>query len=216
MKRHLFIAVALLASSLSLSAQQTWFPTKVGTKLTYASYDAKGKPTDTYTYTITDVAKDGGKTTISYSIDTFDAKGNSTGITVPGKIWTADGYYHVDVKASLNGVVNLDAVTIKGHAPIIPENPKNGETLDDCHASIESLFVDIDWTNLKLTTGQSVTTPAGTFDAVLLEYDTNSKVAIIKVQSHTKEWYVKGIGTVRSEMYTKGKLSSSRELTSID
>lgn len=218
MRKHIILAIALLASCCLASAQQTWFPTKVGTNLVYSDLDRKGKTTDQFAYTVTDVTKDSGKTTIAYEITSMDGKGMPTGMVVPGKVWSAEGYFHTDVKASLTGLVNLDAVTIKGHAPIVPENPKNGETLDNCSATIESLMVEFQWNNLKITTGQSVTTPAGTFDdAMVLEYDTFSKIAIIKVNQKMKEWYVKGIGVVRSEMYSnKGQLSQSRELISIE
>lgn len=140
------------------------------------------------------------------------------GMSVPGRVWSADGYFHTDVKASLLGLVNLESVSIKGHAPILPGNPKNGETLDDCSASIESLLLEYKWSNIKISTGQTVTTPAGTFDdAMLVEYDTFSKLAIVKVNASMKEWYVKGIGAVRSEMYNqKGQLNQSRELISIN
>lgn len=218
MRKHIILAIALLASCCFANAQQTWFPTKVGTKLVYSNMDRKGKVSDQFSYTVTDVAKEGGKTTITYDITSMDGKGMPTGMVVPGNVWSADGYFHADVKASLSGIVNLDAVTIKGHAPILPENPKNGETLDNCSATIESLMVELQWNHLKISTGQSITTPAGTFDdAMLFEYDTFSKVAIIKVNQKMKEWYVKGIGVVRSEMYNlKGQLGQSRELVSIE
>ena len=216
MKKVLISLFVLLASGILANAQQTWFPSKVGTKLTYTSYDRKGKVTDTYTYTVTDVTKDGGKTTYFFNIETFDAKGTSTGMVVPGKMWSAEGYLHTDAKASLSGVINLNEVTIKGHAPILPENPSNG-TLQDCKVIVESLMTELYWSNLKVTTGQTVTTAAGTFnDAMLLEYDSLSKVTIVKVQTRAKEWYVKGIGVVKSELYNnKGALGSYKELTAI-
>lgn len=217
MKKHLILAIALLASFCIAGAQQTWFPTKVGAKLTYSSLDKKGKVSSMYTYTVTDVTSEGGKLTVLYDIDTQDSKGTSSGVVIPGKVWSAEGYFHADAKASLAGVVNLDAVKIKGHAPIMPENPGN-ETLENCKVTIEELMTELHWTNIRMTKGQTVTTPAGTFDdAVLVEYDSFSKIAFIKVNSSVKEWYVKGIGIVRSEMYSqKGQLTQSRELVSIE
>lgn len=217
MKKHLFLAIALLASCVSMSAQETWFPTKVGTKMTYADLDAKGKVTSLFDYTVTDVTTDGGKTTILFNIDAKDDKGTSAGLVLPGKVWTADGYFHADAKASLRGLVNVDDVTVKGHAPILPENPAAGNSIEDCHVSIEALMAEVNWSNITFTKGVSVTTAAGTFDdAVLLEYDIQVKIAFVKVNSHGKEWYVKGIGAVRTESYNKGKLASARELQSIE
>lgn len=218
MKKHLIIALALMASCVSMNAQKTWFPTKIGTKLTYNNCGPNGKVTDSSQYEIKDVVKEDGKTTINFDIVLMDNKQKPTGVTVPAKVWTAKGYYHADVKSTLGSVLPGNDIKIKGHAPVFPENPKNGEVLENCHASVEALMMELDWTDIKLTTGQTVTTPAGTFnDAVLMEYNSLSKVAIVKVQGSCKEWYVRGIGRVRCETYTKnGKLSSYIELAAIE
>ena len=57
MRKHIILAIALLASCCFANAQQTWFPTRVGTKLVYSNMDRKGKVSDQFSYTVTDVAK---------------------------------------------------------------------------------------------------------------------------------------------------------------
>lgn len=216
MKRTIILALSLVASCFSMNAQ-TWFPAKEGSKMTYANYDQRGKVSGYDVFDVKNITTNGGKTTIEYEITVLDAKKNPTGVVMPAKVWTADGYYHIDAKSSLTGIADVSQLDIKGHAPILPENPKNGEVLEDSHVSVESLMMTFDWTNIRVSTGQTVTTEAGTFnDAMLVEYDTLSKIAIVKVKASAKEWYVKGVGRVRSENYMKDKLTSVNELVSIE
>ncbi|MEZ5019147.1 MAG: hypothetical protein R2756_03325 [Bacteroidales bacterium] len=66
----------------------------------------------------------------------------------------------------------------------------------------------------KLLMPEKVTTPAGTFDCVKVSYDTFSKMAFIKTEGRTVEWYAPNIGIVRSEYYDrKDKITSIHELS---
>lgn len=216
MKKYLVISALMLLCGFSLSAQTNWFSTKIGQKLTYGSYDRNGAMTSATVYEVKDITSEDGKVTVAFETTVFDKDMKPSGVSFPGKVWSADGYFHVDARSSLGELGKYDG--IKGHAPIIPENPKNGEMADDCKVTIEEAMTEFQWTDIKITTGQSVTTAAGTFNnAILLEYKTNSKVAFIKVQSVCKEWYVKGIGRVRSETYNnKGVLGAWIDLLSIE
>lgn len=62
----------------------------------------------------------------------------------------------------------------------------------------------------KVVGQETITTPAGTFDCLILEQLTEIKVLGTKQQAISKTWYAKGVGDVKTEFYsTKGKLRSS-------
>ena len=69
--------------------------------------------------------------------------------------------------------------------------------------------------NRKVTGKESVTTPAGTWDAWKISYDGQFRAKIgpigIPVNFKAIEWYVPGFGIVKTETYSKnGKLEGRR------
>ena len=60
---------------------------------------------------------------------------------------------------------------------------------------------------------ESITTKAGTFDCLKLNYKTNLVMGFLNQTTSTSEWLSKSVGMVRSEYYNKkGKLESYSEL----
>ena len=147
---------------------------------------------------------------------TLDDKFKETGERYPAKVWSADGYFHTDVRYSLGALsssVNPDS--IKGHTIILPENPQNGEKLDDCH--ITGPGFELNTTNIVLATDQSVTTNAGTYDCICVDYTDEARVIFVKVTAKSKQWWKLGVGAVKYESYDKkGRMTLNRELYSIE
>jgi hypothetical protein len=70
--------------------------------------------------------------------------------------------------------------------------------------------------NIKVTKKESVTVPAGTFEAYLIEYDrTIGQMLMGNITTQMKEWYVPGKGMIKMESYMSGKLKTQAELTSV-
>lgn len=207
--------MAVLGLFASANAQ-TYMPETVGTKITYVDKNEKGKITSAFRYEITDVQKEDGKTTIYYDMVYLDDKFKETGQRFPARVWSADGNFHVDVRYSLGSLSSsVNADSIKGHTIILPENPQNGEKLEDCH--ITGPGFELNTTNIIVTTGQSVTTNAGTYDCVGLDYNDDAKVIFIKVNMKSKQWWKLGVGAVKYETYDKkGRMTLNRELYSIE
>lgn len=63
MKRLVLLSLIALICT-GLSAQETFFPTKVGTVLKYQTTDKKGKVSGSYKYTIKDVTVNGQDLTL--------------------------------------------------------------------------------------------------------------------------------------------------------
>lgn len=217
MKRIIFaITIFVLVIIANAGFAQTYMPEKVGTKITYVDKDAKGKIIQAFRYEITNVEKDDGKTTILFDVVWMNDKFKETGEVYKGKVWSADGYFHTDVRyalGSLASMVNIDS--IKGHTIILPEHPQNGEKLDDCH--ITGPGINITNTNIAVATGQSVTTNAGTFDCIRVDSEDGAQIIFIKVNVSSKQWWKLGVGAVKYESYNKkGKMTLNRELYSIE
>ena len=203
--------VALLAALALLSgwaqqalAQQTWFPTKVGSTLLYENKDAKGKVTGYDLYRITKVTEDEGKTTIWYHTYAMDAN-RKVAMHIPNaKVWTYNGYFHADASSALNSIdVNLDQIMeISGTGMKMPENPQVGDDLGSVSVKIP-IVLEVNETNITVGAKESYETPAGSFDCVRVDGTVSGKVLIIKVNGSVKEWYAKGIGVVRSETTMK-------------
>lgn len=79
---------------------------------------------------------------------------------------------------------------------------------------------EVSITNRQVVAQESVTTRAGTFDAYKVTFDSQFEMkgamplAIRNTTSHV-EWYVPGIGTVKSETWRKGKLEGRTELAEL-
>ncbi|MBO7481828.1 MAG: hypothetical protein J6T63_06950 [Bacteroidales bacterium] len=213
--------LALIITTLALlfanaGFAQTYMPEKVGTKITYVDKDAKDKIIQAFRYEITDVQKDDGKTTILFDVVWMNDKFKETGEVYKGKVWSADGYFHTDVRyalGSMASLVNIDS--IKGHTIILPEHPQNGEKLDDCR--ITGPGISITNTDIVVTTGQSVTTNAGTFDCIRVDSEDGAQITVIKVNASSKQWWKLGVGAIKYESYNKkGKMTLNRELYSIE
>ena len=71
-------------------------------------------------------------------------------------------------------------------------------------------------TNRKVEAIENVTVKAGTFKAYKFTSDVNSSTMGINVKAKNIDWYVKGIGAVKTESYDKnGKLQSRTELVEL-
>ena len=210
MKRTLLILAGLCAICAAAAAQSTWFAKEAGTKLGYEQKDAEGKTTNSFSYVVTSCEKDGAKTVINYDmiVPILDKP-------VSTFVWTEGGMFHSDAAASL-GSMGSD-IKVSGNAPIIPENPVIGAKLENCTLNVESLATTAEYSNIRFTKHEEVTTAAGTFDCWCLEFDTATKMAFIKAITKTEQWMAKDVGVVKTVVKDKkGGIQTVTELASIE
>ena len=205
------LTVLFTACGTAFSQNGTWFCSEPGTVLSYVSSDASGAQTNSFQYIIKDVKKDGNATVISYDTVIPTVNAAPTGCTVR----TEDGMFYTDASASMGQMgSNLQ---VSGNAPILPENPAVGQTLEDCSVSIASLATTVSYSKISFTRHEQITTPAGTFDAWCLEFTTNSKMAFVKAVNTNEQWFAKGVGVVRYVIKDKkGNVQSVQELVKIE
>ncbi len=91
--KKLFILTIVVFFGLTVSAQKAFFPTKSGTKLTYQSFDKKGKMAGQTKYTVKDISGSGSNFKITYQVESIDAKGNRVYIDEIGVKQEGDKMY---------------------------------------------------------------------------------------------------------------------------
>lgn len=192
--------------------------------------DKKGKNAGTQTWQITNV-KTNGNSVESMVVSNFkDAKGNDIA-TGTGNYICENGILKADVRMSLpqqqmeaykDAEINFDAVYLE-----YPYNISVGQTLNDADFKMDirqengmSSTVTYKASNRKVEGKESVTTPAGTWDAFIISYDATFRMEVagigIPMNIKGKEWFVPGVGVVKTETYNKnGKLTGSTMISAI-
>ena len=222
--KKIVLAFALIASLPSLFAQEicsNFYPLQQGTTFQITSYDKGDKQSSVTDYII----KESGDDWALLSFEMTDKKGKQVATSEYEIRCEGDGI-SVDFK-SLGSAAILEQykdmeVEVSGTNLIIPNELLEGRELPDAemlmtiNISPLKLKLNVKVTNRKVSGKETVTTPAGTFDCVLLTYDFESKMGV-KVSGSSKQWLAAGYGTVKQEDYNKkGKMISWSELTAFN
>ena len=221
MKKILTILTVLLLSSQSYSQTcEDTSPYKEGMILEYTNYNKKGKEKSVESHTIETVSNEDGNLTIY--IKSIEDKTPKEYIL---KCINGDFYVDMSNYTTLQNNDNSNNFKVKATGDFLefPDNMEVGTVLKDgtidlaigdenSSASIATMNI----LNRKILANESLTTKAGTFDGYKVSFDYIFNIGIIKFRGSGIEWYVKGIGIIKSENYSKkGKLRSSRVLTKI-
>ncbi len=144
-----------------------------------------------------------------------------------GRIKCKDGNFYLDgldyVPSNNKEIEGSIEFAFEGDYIKFPNQMQSGDKLEDAvftvsvgasGSSITALHVNI--FDRQVEKQGSFSTKAGDFDGAVISYGYDTKIAFIKVRGRVKQWYVPGIGVVKSESYNKkGKLRESFELVSI-
>jgi len=218
MKRLIPIFLVVFLCTQAMFSQNncsTYYPLQEGTKFQITSYDKKDNPSAVIDYV---VKESSGDAAVIY-YDMHDEKGElilnseyeirceNDGISIDFRSLAAPGMMeqYKDMEVDITGT-NL----------YLPNDLSTGQTLPDADLLMN---VSMDPITMKLTVKifdrevigeETVTTPAGTFNCVILSQKTESKMGV-KVSGKSKEWYAPGVGLVKQESYNKKdkKISSS-------
>lgn len=214
MKRIALIILSLSLLCQAAAAQQTWFCSEAGTRLTYVQKDAAGAlQNGTMQYAVRDVQKSGSVTRIGYDVIVTDVAGASK--TFTGSCAQTDGKSFTQDAGAFMGQFG-SGLDVKGGAPAIPETPSVGAGAEDCSIVIDALMADARYSNIRFTRHEQVTTLAGTFDCWCLEYDVKGTVAFISIDTKVEQWMAKGVGDVKVVTKSKnGKVQNIKELVNI-
>jgi hypothetical protein len=219
--------LALIATPV-VKAQEcdSYYPMKEGTSYELSYFNPKNDKLESRTSTkISDVTWTNNLYNATATATTFDAKGRESA-TFAYQMQCENGEFRMDMRSYLNpaqmgGMENMD-VTVDGTDLVFHANVDVGQTLPDASVSMKGAMngmtimnLNVQITNRKVTARETYTTPAGTFECVIIEEDATSNVMGMSIVTHSKSWYSKGAGMVRNESWRNGKMEGYALLTKL-
>lgn len=109
------------------------------------------------------------------------------------------------------------SVTSVGDPGIYPARMQPGDTLPDSHSIIKVFLLKyrMSYTERRVLRQERLTTPAGTYDCVVIREHRKERGLLNKVDLWLDSWYARGVGAVRHDYYNKRmKLEESEILIS--
>lgn len=222
----LFLLVAFLSTSIfSQTDCKPYLPIDVGTQWEITNYNAKGKQQGKIQYELTGMETNGNEIIFTVQSKTFDKKGNEQ-FTNSFTAKCVDGQFDFDMAVKMDGATmgpyqNMDVSVDASRYEIPNMDTPAGTELEDGTLTVTTsggpvgLNMTVNITDRKVEARETISTPAGTYECLVLTQSVSTKV-ILNVRGSSKEWYTPNIGVVRTESYNKkGKLMGYSELTSI-
>lgn len=226
-KRILILTLAIFGTSSAVAQNNCskYYPMEEGSSFQYTLYDKKGKEDGKTDYYITNVNNSGGQTSATFQMAYTDKKGKNAYSSEYDITCTGEG-----IKIDYMSILPSQMMTqyedmgvemdITGTDIELPNDLSVGQQLDDANVACSmnmsgiKMNINVDMTNRKVETQESVTTAAGTFDCYVIAETSRSKTMGANIEMNSKMWLAEGIGMVKHEMYKKnGDLMSRTELT---
>ena len=224
MKNILFILVSyFLVSTICYSQENCskYYPLNEGTKFQITNYDKNDKPGAVIDYLVKEST--GNSALIYYEL--MDDKGEIVMTSEYGITCENDGisidFNSLAAPGMMEQYKDME-VDLTGTNLFIPNNLTAGQTLPDADLLMNVSMAPI---NMKMTVRiydrkvegtETITTPAGTFDCIIISQSSETKMGM-KVSGSSREWYAPEVGMVKQESYNKkGKKIASSVLTSFE
>lgn len=197
-----------------------------GNSWVLTQYNKRGKVTGHTDYTILDERTVDGnrewdiKTVMKDKKDEELSSATATAICDGEKI-LLDFQQVMQSTAAMESMEGMET-EIEGDNIGYPFDMEVGMELEDVSVSIKAksggvqlVKVDTKIKDRLVEAKETITTPAGDFDAFKIVQTSVVEMGIIKTETSSIDWYAPGFGIVKSEYYNKrGKLSGSSEITS--
>lgn len=224
--KKILILTAFLLSVISATAQEPYFNTKAGQVLHYErSKTGAGKPYQTTRLQFDSVKNTPDGQRIYY--DMLVKKANGRAIYGGHVAMTSDINHQNDVTMDLGQTVTQIIKNFISNAKIISEGTKAvmpfrmqpGDALPEAHAVVRagSLKFTVDITDRRVLRTETLTTPAGTFDCVVIRERKVEKGPMLNNAKWSENWYSRGIGYVRHDNLNKNmELEESEILVRIE
>ena len=221
--KNLLLAACLFAAPLySYSQCNTYYTLEEGNKWTITNYNGKDKVTGKLSYEVKELQRmdDGWKAELLFT--SYDKKDKeqlqqTMDMTCNDGIVQMDmsRFFPQDMMATMRDAnMNIETKNIE-----FPEDMEVGDELPDASVRISGdlpFTMETVITNRKVIKEESVTTSAGTFECVVIEYTVSTK-SIMSIESKGIDWIAEDVGLVKSEHYNKsGKLTDKSLLTSFE
>ena len=225
MKKLFIASVFILIFQLTYSQTcESTSPYKEGMTMEYTNYNKKGKAQSVEKHLIESVTNEDGS--LKVLIKSSEGKKSKNEREYVLKCINGDFYVDMSNYTSLQNEDQKDTFKVKATGDFIefPEGIKVGTVLEDGNIALEvgnggsfAPMANMKVLNRTVLENKSLTIKAGIFDGYKISFDYVFDLGQLKFRGSGIEWYVKGIGIVKSENYSKkGKLRSYRELTKIN
>lgn len=224
MKNLLFITILLFAySAFAQTDCRPYVPLDKGTKWELTSYNEKGKELGKISSELLDKVESGNTVTFKIRSVSTDDKGKTT-FSNEYEAYCKNGKFEFNMAFKMDGSTmqayqDMDMKVDASDLEIPSMNEKPGTTLPDGTLTVSIgniLNMSVNIVDRKIEAKETIITPAGSFDCLVLTQTVNTKM-LVKIEASSKEWYAEGVGMVRSESYNKkGKLSGYSELTKLE
>jgi hypothetical protein len=214
----------LFVTAVGAFAGDIFFPTKKGTVLVVASLDAKGKVEGYGRTTLKEVKGAGDNLTLVCQTEVLDKKrqpDRNVG-AIEFTMQVINGSVVVDVGSMLKLPATAGgAIILTGDTLRLPPKIKPGDRFKDANMAMTvdlgmmKMRTDIAVTDFKCLAVESVTVPAGTFEAYKMTQTVTTTNTMVNVKQTTTNvsWNVLGIGPVKTVVTDeKGKVQSMTEL----
>ena len=227
MKRLLYILTIFVSAAVDMMGQNEvpYFCNTADTVLEYTRTTAEGDVKWYHTMTIGDVRQAGDTTLIDYTSYILNHKRKPYYGDEPAQLQAVvdDGTVTLDVAESVAAVFRTllpsgAKITSAGGESSLPSNMAPGDVLPDVQASVKALglTMKITVTERKALRYETITTPAGTFDCIVVRERKVEKGMGRNRHTVADTWYARGIGMVRHDTYSPElELQTSEKLVSI-
>jgi hypothetical protein len=224
--KKVVITMFLIIMVASLYGQSPFFPTAVGTELTYADTDAKGRVSGYSKTTITNITGSGVNMTISYVVESLDKNRRSSNPPqeVPLTAVIRNNIMTLDMKAMFasRGVFSRlkdRPFQITGTPLEIPSNIQPGQALKNAEMAMSvNIIISTMTIAIKMTDGfceaiENIKVQAGTFTCHKIVQNVFVRAMGSTETMKVISWYALGIGIVKTITYNpKNEIHGSTEL----
>lgn len=219
--RNILLAILFCLIPLSAPAGTPYFPDKAGSTLRYERKDAgNGKTVWEHVMQVREekTAK-GGREMVCRSH--FSKPGGNQAMDVDYKtIIDSDGNVTSDLASSLVSAIRnfLPKMEIKADfsPTTLPSTLTAGDKLPDASSeiAIKGKIFSVNVTEREVLREETLTTPAGTFDCVVVTERKKEKFTLYNRDTISYTWYAKGVGMVRHDTWKNGRCETSEVLVS--
>ncbi|MBR9923300.1 MAG: hypothetical protein GYB31_20910 [Bacteroidetes bacterium] len=227
MKFQILLTFMLFAAALlpAQDACEGYFPFEEGTSFTMTNYNKKGKMTSTASHELVMLEETSAGMEAAINLELTDEKGKEI-TSSQYNVECRDGNFILDMQNMMGSLQEaygeMDA-DVETSGIIMPSNLTVGQKLEDAYTKIQIsssgisvMTTEVTIENREVVGQETITTPAGTFDCMIITSNMKSKAMMVNMEFEMKEWFAEGYGMIRSETYRKGKLDSYSELTAFE
>lgn len=225
LKRLLYIlAIFIFAADLMGQEMAPYFCNVDGAVLEYTRTTSEGDVKWYHTMKIEDVKQAGDSTLIDYTSHILNHKLKPYYGDEPAELSAiiTEGTVTLDVAESVAAVFRTllpsgTKITSSGGESSLPSDMAPGDVLPDVYSSVKALglTMKITVTEREVLRHETLSTPAGTFDCVVIRERKVEKGMGRNRHTIADTWYARGIGMVRHDTYSPDmELQTSEVLSS--